>query len=431
MCRRAPPSRPLRPPCARATAQRTKWGQKNGERGGRIEGGRQGRQCPSRRLAGSEAGATHQKITPHLPAGSEADACKIQPHTSHSSHRPLILALVALLAATAAVAADAPYPKGPRVHKPISDYGKNCTDGSQCQSGICGNACVARSFSPFDTEECICPCASEAAEESGGVPPSCCCGCAFVSQSGGAAPSVSACQAGDAVALNATAPEGAPVTGLKALPDDDIAFFYARLKEAGALTQASVEWGDAVGVIRERIHDGAQHAGGKPFGTPCARGSDCASGICTTGCECDEQLDEHCTCLPAATFPMQVCGGCIMQNQGGNGTTVGPCPRGVEVDYLEGGVTLWVPSSPDARVTPAFCTVIELLQRDPKWKGYVPFYPPACNRGAAAAVGKAFKEVNTSDPSSVKALYGKLLKLICTWKPRGGAKLAACAAGTY
>lgn len=344
-------------------------------------------------------------------------------------HRAAILAFAALLAASTAAAADAKPsnatnstaapPKAPRTVKPITDYGANCTKNEDCQSSVCATACTARSFTPFDRTKCVCSCP-------GSTP--CCCGCVSSAASQGAtSASVVACQPGDAAPVGS---EG----GLRALPDDDIDYFYARLVEAGALTEASVLWGDAAGVIRERIHDGAQNAGGKPFGALCSDGGECASAICTNSCECDEQLEGHCTCLSATTLIAQSCAGCVWGPKSPdfkpNDTTVGACPPGVEVDTLS-NATVWVPASPTARVTPGYCTILQLVARDKKWAGYVPFQPPACDAGAGAKVGAAFKAANASDPASVKELYAKLLKLLCTWKPPGGAKLSSCAAGTY
>lgn len=288
--------------------------------------------------------------------------------------------------------------------KEIYDFGNRCEKNSDCNSGICGSSCSARDESPFATTSCICPCN---AEDRDGP---CCCGCV----SSASPTQAVACPAGDS-----QNEKGEPA--YRALPAGEVRYFYARLTEAGALEGEAVEWGDAklVGDAHQVKYDGSLYPGGKQFGELCEKNSDCALGICGFGCECDSALEKACSCNAPSHFPVQVCAGC---NRGKHdtGKKIGACPKGVGIEQL-GRTQVWQPSPTSAKVSPAYCTIVELAVRgDPKWSKAISQYPEACRRGDNAKVAELFNGTDYQSKEQVEKLYSSLLSLLCSWNPPPG-----------
>lgn len=291
---------------------------------------------------------------------------------------------------------------------PISDYGKLCNASSDCQSGVCGYSCSSHDHNPMASTSCMCPCND--VDHDG----PCCCGCLPAARYvPGGVGAVTTCP-------NAYAEDAPDGKQPQALATGNADTLYARLIEAGALEDEAVQWGDAANVTIETKYTGALYPGGKKFGQLCTTHAECELGICGTGCDCDSSIEKTCSCNAQAHFPAQVCGGCVR----GKNATVGPCPVGVGIESTS--MMVWVPESADAKVSPAYCTALELVARG-VFADAVPKYIAACATGDNAAVGSAFRRANMSEPASVDALYAELVQLLCSWvPPEGGEKLNEC-----
>lgn len=261
------------------------------------------------------------------------------------------------------------------------------------------------------TISCICPC--NEVDRDG----PCCCGCVSPASSTKA---VTACPHGDALNEEHRQPP------LRPLPTGELRYIYPRLIELGALEDEATEWGDAKAVLdaNEVKYDGSLFPGGKPFGALCEKNSDCEFGICGKGCDCDSSIEKTCSCNCQSYFPVQVCGGCN-RGKGDKGRVIGPCPKGVGIEQV-GRTQVWIPSSPTAKVSPQFCTVVELMIRDPKWKHAMPFYPEACKVGGNAKVAQLFNGTDYNNHDDVERLYKSLENLLCSWKTPSGELLNEC-----
>ena len=143
------------------------------------------------------------------------------------------------------------------------------------------------------------------------------------------------------------------------------------------------------------------------FGQPCDSPDECRSGICGTGCSCDEDatnLTLPCSCQVVCNFPARCCGGCFVN------TTINEvaCPAGVDMTTFDGPAP-WAPRTLDDATAHLCYVFAELLNMHydgvipPKCKerwgprGYPPQDwnpPPAPPRGPTVPPGQLLPKVN-------------------------------------
>eukprot|EP01065_Artemidia_motanka_P000330 TRINITY_DN10143_c0_g1_i1.p1 TRINITY_DN10143_c0_g1~~TRINITY_DN10143_c0_g1_i1.p1 ORF type:complete len:483 (+),score=141.68 TRINITY_DN10143_c0_g1_i1:60-1451(+) len=173
----------------------------------------------------------------------------------------------------------------------LKPWGADCDDGGECGSGLCCSSCSA------DVGSCMCPCENNPAGNgpwNGEWPVRLCC-CATVSFT-------------DTCAVDAdarvTLQRGGHCNPGVGVQDIAAAEAVERRSPSPPAPTPAPQW--VAGPVRYTLEPGAEAAMQEdaaaallPFGAVCSRWSECGSGICATGCDCDNArlaVPQPCSC---------------------------------------------------------------------------------------------------------------------------------------
>lgn len=212
----------------------------------------------------------------------------------------------------------------------VTDWGKPCTENDQCSSGVCATSCSAQDRGPSDSTSCMCPCNGDDPESDwkGMRTRKCCCGCASTTRMNRGRAYVDKCEGNQAV-------EG--LLQIENGTKDAVLFQKEKSKQSkkkvssksAADTRTKTALGlnsSAITIAFTRPNPGAIGT----YGAICSQTSQCKSGICGTGCDCDSDATgiKVCSCNVPCNAPFNCCGGCFIDN---NQVEV-DCPAGVTMD---------------------------------------------------------------------------------------------------
>eukprot|EP01062_Namystynia_karyoxenos_P019331 TRINITY_DN1725_c0_g1_i1.p1 TRINITY_DN1725_c0_g1~~TRINITY_DN1725_c0_g1_i1.p1 ORF type:complete len:462 (+),score=83.28 TRINITY_DN1725_c0_g1_i1:95-1480(+) len=166
--------------------------------------------------------------------------------------------------------APAPLPSG------LKAWGAPCTEGSECGTGLCCSSCSA------DVGSCMCPCENNPTENgpwNGEWPVATCC-CATISFH-------DTCVVQDA---KETLMRGGYCNAGVGDQDIDGALRLQHVSKPKVAAAAAAPRGRQARAAASQL---------LPFGEVCRRWSECESGICATGCDCDNgrlAVPQPCSC---------------------------------------------------------------------------------------------------------------------------------------